>query len=213
MFGEIQLSIKILFKGSFFSYQLATLFAVSSVTSVELPAKAQQLCDVSNSASYGERASETRRTVEMSNLGIAVAIPENYRTMRLQSGAVQILHPSDFDMRQCLVRGGRGGHGMYVETIEIVEDDLTIDLEEQATWLAGYRERADDSKVPTATQVIPYEKDGLSGYIVTSELGYSASFLGVIPGRDSLLKVSAGCDCEVGVDAITDLLPNITLLD
>ena len=213
MFGEIQPSIKIFFKGSFLSYQLATLFAVSSVASIGLPAKAQQFCDASNSASYGERASETRRTVELSNLGVAVAIPENYRTMQLQSGAVRILHPSDFDMLQCLARGGQGGHGMYVETIEIVEDDLMMDLQEQATWLAGYSERANGSRIPAAAQVIPYEKDGLSGYIVASEIGYSASFLGVIPGRDSLLKVSAGCDCKVGVDAITDLLPNITLLD
>lgn len=213
MFGVMQPSIKIFFKGSLLSCQLAALFAVSSIASMGLPAKAQQLCDASNSDSYGEQASETRRTVELSNLGVAVAIPENYRIMQLQSGAVQILHPSDFDMLQCLARGGRGGHGMYVETIEIVEDDSTMDLKEQATWLAGYSEGADGRRIPAATQVIPYEKDGLSGYIVANELGYSASFLGVIPGHDSLLEVSTGCDCEIGVDAITDLLPNITLLD
>ena len=64
------------------------------VASIGLPAKAQQQCDSSYSTSYGERASETLRTVELSNLGVAVAIPGNYRIIQLQSGTVQILHPS-----------------------------------------------------------------------------------------------------------------------
>lgn len=192
---------------------VTTLSTASFVSLMSVPVKAQQICDSSNSASYGARPSETRRTVELPSIGIAIAIPENYRTMQLQDGAVQIVHPSTFDMIQCTAGGGRGGHGFYYERINSVEDDLTMDLREQATWLGGYSERSDGSRVPTATEVIPYEKDGLSGYIVASSFGYGASFLGIIPGQDSLLEVSAGCDCQVGVDAIEELLPYITLMD
>ena len=211
MFSKLKPSGRIFLKRSLFAWPLAALFVASAVSSVGRPAKAQQSCDSSNSPSYAEPASETRRTVELSRFGVAVAIPENYRTMQLQSGTVRILHPANFDMLQCIARGGRGGHGLYSETIDLVDDDLTMSLREQATWLAGYSENRDGSRTPAATQVIPYEKDRLSGYIVASEFGYSVSFLGAIPGRDSLLKVSAGCDCEVDVEAVTELLSNITV--
>lgn len=213
MILKIKPSGRIPSKRSLLAWQLATLFVVSTVSFAGRPAKAQRVCDSSNSPSYAEKASETRRTVRLSRFGVAVAIPENYRTMQLQSGAVRIVHPADFDMLQCIARGGRGGHGMYSETIDLVADDLTMNLREQATWLAGYSENRDGSRTPAANQVIPYEKDRLSGYIVASEFGYSVSFLGAIPRRDLLLKVSAGCDCEVDVEAITELLSNITVTD
>ena len=133
--------------------------------------------------------------------------------MQLQSGAVRILHPSDFDMIQCIARGGRGGHGFYFETIDSVEDDLTMNLRQQAVLLTGYSQRSDGTKIPNATQVIPYEKDGLSGYIVANDFGYGASFLGTVSGHDSLLEVSAGCDCEVGVEAVMELLASVTVMD
>jgi hypothetical protein len=204
---------KILPRKGLFVWPLVALCVANGVALMGVTAKAQQLCDSSNSASYGERASETRRTVELSGLGVTVAIPENYRTMEMQSGAVRILHPADFEMLQCTARGGRGGHGFYSATIGLVGDDQTMNLREQATWLAGYSQNRDGSRTPIATQIIPYEKDKLSGYIVTSETGYSVSFLGAIAGRESLLEVSAGCDCEVDVEAVTELLFHITVTD
>ena len=213
MFIKMRYSTTTLIKKISLVCQVATLFTVSFVALISVPVEAQQICDSSNSDSYGERPSEARRTVELPSVGVAVTIPENYRTMQLQDGSIQILHPSTFDMIQCTARGGRGGHGFYYERINSVEDDLTMDLREQATWLGGYSESSDGSRVPTATQVIPYEKNGLSGYIVASSFGYGASFLGTIPGQDLLLEVSAGCDCQVGIDAIAELLPYITLMD
>ena len=211
MFLKMKPFSRILSKRSLFAWQLTALFVASAVISVGKPVKAQQLCDSSNSPSYTEPASETRRTVELSRFGIAVAIPENYRTMQLQNGSIKILHPADFDMLQCIARGGRGGHGFYSETIDLVADDLTMGLRDQATWLVGYSENRDGSRTPIATQIIPYEKDRLSGYVVADKIGYSVSFLGAIPGRDLLLQVSAGCDCEVDVEAVTELLSNITV--
>lgn len=213
MFLKIKPLGKILTRRRLFAWPLVALCVANAVALMGMSAKAQQLCDSSRSPSYGEPASETRRTVELSGLGVTVAIPENYRTMKLQGGAVRILHPADFDMIQCTARGGQGGHGLYSEIIDLVADDQTMNLREQATWLAGYSQNRDGSRTPAATQIIPYEKDKLSGYIVTNEAGYSVSFLGAIPGRDSLLEVFAGCDCEVDVEAITELLSHITVMD
>ncbi|MEL6554403.1 MAG: hypothetical protein AAFQ63_13185 [Cyanobacteria bacterium J06621_11] len=205
-------SIKSLLTSSSSDYYFAALFALSVLFS-SLPVKAQQFCSASDSPSYGEPPAEIRRTVELANLGVAVSIPENYRTIPLQNDAIQIVHPSIFDMLQCLGSGGQGGHGYYFETINLVEDDLTMDLEAQATWLAGYNERRDGTREPLANQIIPYENNEFSGYIVTNEQGYDVNFLGVIPGYDSLLEVSAQCDCQVDVAVMSKLLSDISVLD
>lgn len=200
-----------LFKKSLLISQLATLFVINAVVHVT-SANAQQICGSSNSSSHGERPSETRRTVELADFSVAVSIPDNYRTMRLQNGAVHILHPSAFDMLQCSARGGRGGHGYYFESLESVKDDLTIDLEEQAIRLGGYNQGRNDGNFST-TQVIPYEQGKLKGYIVKGRAGFGVSFLGVIPRRNELLKASVGCDCQVEIEDLTELLSNITVMN
>lgn len=171
---------------------------------------AQPLCSVDGDY---EPASTTTRTLALQEWGIAVEIPENYRSMKLQNGAVMILHPDDFQMIQCIAQGGRGGHGFYSETIELVPDDLTMDLREQAIWMMGYGTNAEGDRVPIPHNIIPYQKGSISGYIVTSQSGYGVSFLGTIPNQSRLLQVSAACDCEVGIESVTDLLENITLLN
>ena len=84
-----------------------------------------------------------------------------------------------------------------------------MSLREQATWTAGYNVNQDGIRTPIATSVTPYQQNGLNGYVITSELGYSVTFLGTIPNSDQLLGVSASCDCEVDVEALTNLLSRI----
>lgn len=171
---------------------------------------AQPVCSVDGDF---EPRSSTTRTLTLREWGIAVQIPENYRSMKLQNGVVMILHPDDFEMIQCIARGGQGGHGFYAETIELVPDDLTMDLREQARWSMGYGTNAQGDRVPSSDRIIPYQKGRISGYIITSQSGYGVSFLGTIPNQSRLLQVSAACDCEVGIESVTDLLENMTLLN
>jgi hypothetical protein len=168
--------------------------------------------DCSVDGNYEPTASTTR-TLALREWGIAVEIPENYRSMKLQNGAVMILHPDDFEMIQCIAQGGWGGHGFYSETIELVEDDLTMDLREQAMWMMGYGTNAQGDRYPITERIIPYQKGRISGYIVTSQSGYAVSFLGTIPNTSRLLQVSASCDCEVDTESVTDLLESMTLLN
>ncbi|MBE9099962.1 hypothetical protein [Vacuolonema iberomarrocanum] len=159
-----------------------------------------------------EPASDIYREVELHQLGIAVSIPENYRAMERQNWSVLILHPDDFDWLQCLSRGGIGGGGYYYEEIALVEPDPSmLDMREQAMWTVGHRRNRDGSRSPGASTTIPYQQGSLQGYIVTSETGTSAVFLGPANNSEQLIRVSAACDCEVHLEDITDLLGRIRL--
>lgn len=184
-----------------------TVFAASVARSQE---QMGQLCETDGSY---EPAAETTRTVELPSFGISIRIPENYRAMLRQDGSVSILHPDDFEWLQCIVRGGVGAHGYYSETIRQVDPDPAMSLREQAIWAAGYSLNSDGSRQAAVTDVIPYQHNGLNGYVVSSLSGYSAVFLGTSPDSDQLLQVSAGCDCEVDAEAVTNLLAGIERLD
>jgi len=170
------------------------------------PNSSRQVCETDGDY---EPAAETMREVELPEVGVVVSIPENYRAMKMQSGAVQILHPDDFEWIQCLVGGGTGAHGYYSETIDTVQPESDRSLEEQASWTVGYSYDEDGDREPGATEVISHEENGFNGYIATSMTGYSVVFLGTMPESDDLLRVSAGCDCEVEAEAVTDLLSRI----
>ncbi|MGP1385805.1 MAG: hypothetical protein ACTS2F_19765 [Thainema sp.] len=196
----------------YFPTGLASIALLISAVIAPSGVQAQLSQQCETDGSY-EPAAETTRTVELPDFGISIEIPENYRAMKLQDGAVQILHPDDFEWLQCIARGGTGAHGYYSETIEQVEPDPAMSLREQAIWSVGYATNPDGSRSPAVTDVVPYQHSGLNGYVVSSMSGYSAVFLGTSPDSDQLLRVSASCDCEVEAEAVTDLLAGIKPLD
>lgn len=185
---------------------IISLILLSAIAPTLTQAQTERICETDGDY---EPASSTTRSLELRNIGIRVAIPENYRAMLQQDGSVAILHPDDFTWIQCLVQGGRGGHGYYSEHISLVSVDPSMSLREQATWTGGYSISRDGTRIPGATSVTQYQQNGLDGFIVTSISGYSVTFLGTIPNSNQLLKVTAGCDCEVDAQAVTDLLSRI----
>lgn len=193
-----------------FMLPMLCLGGLPAIATSAQPSPSRPVCETDGDY---EPPAETMRAVELPDLGVVVSIPENYRAMKLQSGAVQILHPDDFEWIQCLVRGGTGAHGYYSETIDTVPPESDQNLEEQAAWTVGYSYDEDGNREPGATEVIPHEENGFNGYIATSMTGYSVVFLGTMPESDELLRVSAGCDCEVETEAVTDLLSRIRPLD
>lgn len=160
-----------------------------------------------------EPASETLRTVELPEFGLAVAIPSNYRAMKRQDGSVSILYPDDFAMLQCVVQGDYGARGYYAETIQLVAPDPAMSLRDQAIWSVGYQMDAGDRRLPAYSQIRDYSQNGFSGYLVESLSGYGVTFLGTYPGSNQLLEVSAACDCPVEMQDVETLLANMTVLD
>ncbi|HBL11782.1 MAG TPA: hypothetical protein DD379_10290 [Cyanobacteria bacterium UBA11162] len=181
----------------------STAFWLLSSCLTQQSTSAQTICEPDGNY---EPPSSAYKTIELENFGISVDIPDNYRAMKRQDGSVEILHPDDYQWIQCIVNGGSGGGGYYSETIRLVEDDMTLNLREQAIELLG------DSLNPNANQILTYENNGISGYIVTYISDYSVSFLGIIPGQSKLLEVTASCDCQVEVQDVTEVLNRIRVL-
>ena len=165
----------------------------------------------SSDGNYEPRSS-TFRTVTLPDFGIEVDIPSNYRTMRRENGQVEILHPDDFAMLQCIAQGGHGGHGYYGESIALVNPDPSMSLRDQAMGSMGYSTDKNGNRKPFATKVLSYDKGDLSGYVATSYVGYAVVFMGTLPGRNQILEVTAFCDCDVSVEDLTNLLANIRLI-
>ncbi len=185
--------------------------AIASLATAR-PLAAQPICGTEGEP---EPAAETLRTVELPQFDLAVQIPSNYRTMLLNNGTVQILHPQDFEFLRCIARGGRGGRGYYSESIRTVPRDSELSLREQASQIAG-----GDFTIPTndgnprVTEIAPYEQEDFSGYLIVSPTSYVVTFVGEYPQQpEQLLVVEASCDCEVDREALTDLLSRIERLE
>lgn len=163
-----------------------------------------------------EPASSTYKTVALPEFGIEVDIPDNYRTMKRNDGSVEILHPNDFEVFECIARGGVGGGGYYSEVLELVDRDDSMSLREQAIWSVGYGYDAQENRIPLADKVIDYKQGNLSGYIAiqtTSRARNSAVFLGEVPGTEKILKIYPSCDCDTTVDDLKDLLSRVKLTE
>lgn len=80
----------------------------------------------------GVRASSSYRTVELSEYGLEVDIPSNYRTLKFQNGATGIVHPQDYALLQCIAQGRGYGRGFYSEQIFWLDKNPSNNLLEQA---------------------------------------------------------------------------------
>jgi hypothetical protein len=168
--------------------------------SVPVPPRSQRQCEDSG---Y-EPAATTTRTVEIPEFGIEVDIPENYRTMKRQSGAIEILHPNDYQFISCIMAGGEGlGHGYYSEYIEV------LDADEMAEKIQQLTENNWDRR--------EFRQGDFSGYMFTATyprnpVRNGAMFLGKLAGNDRLFSISPSCDCDTEESQVTRLLANIRLL-
>lgn len=154
--------------------------------------------------------SANQRSVELSQFGITVQIPENYRTLLRNNGEVWILNPADYDLIACTARGGWGGQGLYAPTIRSIPNPNGLSLNALATSslgtpLQGYSEYSSQ----------PYSFSGLMGLLVQSSSGRGggAAFFVQVPGIQDVLEISAVCDCKITGEDITSFLDSVSLLE
>jgi len=150
-----------------------------------------------------EEPSKTLRTVQLPTLGVTVDIPSNYRMVLFQNGRIEILSPAEFKFFQCIAKHGTEGlvgGGRFSQSFRALTQSETIRLLET--------HRNDGSGI------WQYSTSNFDGFIITSSSGYGASFVGTLPnrsrlGRMSHIEVSIYCDCPVEVSDLLDLLSRI----
>ena len=175
------------------SWTVAVLLT-STLAPIPVQAQSERIRDISEGS---EDPANTTRVAEIPEFGISVTIPENYRTMKFEDGSVQVMPPNVYRWFQCLASGGVAYHGYYFEEIQQVAPASSMSLRAQISEIAGNSSSAD---------MMVYQQNGLDGYVAAYPDGWGAVFLGKVPGSDQLLQVSTGCDCEVGVESVLELL-------
>ncbi len=150
-----------------------------------------------------EEPAKSLRTVQLPTLGITVEIPRNFRMVQFQDGRIEIVNPGEFKFLECIAKYGRTGlrgGGRYAQSFKPLTQSEAILLVE--------------TQRKNGNNISQYSKGDLNGFIVSSQIGYSASFIGVVPdrtrlGRMSHFEVVISCDCPVEVSELMELLIRI----
>ena len=139
------------------------------------------------------RASEASREIELSQFGVKVKIPENFRAMARNDGSVWILDPGTYNIISCFARGGRGpGRGLFAYTFRVESDPQQL--------------RGDDA----GTYTLP---DGSIATLLFEDMGNISDALAWfrVPEVEGVVVVSATCDCSITVEDIKSQLEGVTL--
>jgi hypothetical protein len=148
------------------------------------------------------KPSPQKRTVQLSQFGIKIDIPSNYRTL-LRNNEVLILHPVDYDLIACNARGGEGGRGFYYQFVRSIPNPKRLSL--RALVLEKYAANA---------SIRPYNLANLNGLLVESPgQGFEASSLfAQIPSTGNIIEIGVGCDCDIKAKDVIDFVKVISLL-
>ena len=147
--------------------------------------------------------SSTNRTVSLPQFGIAIDIPDNYRTMLRNDGSVAILDPTVYELLKCIANGGSApGMGFSSELIELIPNPSELPILELA------------SQYQSGDSVSLHHLQGLEGYILAN--GFSASYWVEIPGINGVVVFSDYCDCGAdineNIEFMQELLGKVSLL-
>ena len=176
-----------------------TIFSLFLVLTTVLHERSVWAQSCNTSTPY-ESASSTLRSVELPDFGIKVDIPSNYRTMKRQDDSVLILNPKDYEFLQCMAspRGSqRDARGLYSEQIQLITREAAAQTLQNLS---------------TESEFLEYKQGKLSGYLITTSRRSSTMFVGSVSGSEKFLLISVGCDCEVNVQDLSNLLGRISIL-
>ena len=147
--------------------------------------------------------SSTNRTVSLPQFGIAIDIPDNYRTMLRNDGSVAILDPTVYELLKCRINEEYAfGGGFGSESIELISNPSKLPILELA------------SQYQSVESVSLHHLQGLEGYILAN--GSSTSYWVEIPGINGVVVFSDHCDCGADIDEnieyMQELLGKVSLL-
>lgn len=155
---------------------------------------------------------ETMRRLELEQFGVAVMIPENYRAMLLNSGAVQVLDPGTYNLIRCEAIGGdplgRGYSSLLIRG-ESAEANQSL---EAAVRADVYAERPETATGPPSQCISPYPLGERQGYLVQPPTQRHAEFWIEPEVGADITVLETSCDCAGMVERLTEVLDRTTLL-
>jgi hypothetical protein len=165
-------------------------------------------CDLVSPYS-SEPTASTLRTVKLSDFGISIDIPSNYRAIKTQDGGVRIVRPAYFRFLQCIAKHGiRGVRGRGVDYISITPMTGT----EVMSFLEMERQNG--------SNISPYNQGNLEGFITSFQVEgpvpmiAARSFVGravptSVSTTEAYFMVLIACDCDIEMSELRDLLGRI----
>lgn len=144
------------------------------------------------------------RTYENEQLGFAIAIPSNYRTMRKSNDAIEILNPGTYDLIQCATEAGEiGGITWRTGALEI----NTFDINNNDDNLGAIVASTESYLSLNNSQVVDNNgREMLIGSFYDSH--YDVDFFVIYflsPDGQSLVKIDGATDSQVVRDSIVTL--------
>ncbi|MDG2615961.1 hypothetical protein P7L53_06850 [Thermoleptolyngbya sichuanensis XZ-Cy5] len=148
-------------------------------------------------------ASDSLRTLELPQFGVAIAIPENFRTRTLPDGTVEILDPGTFEVLRCVQQGGRAiaPRGMYSFRIRSLPNPANLALPD----FLRQQGEADPSAQSGNLDAMPV-------LITRPEPGYTVRGWFKSPDSQTVIVLAESCDCELEYDDMRLWLQRTRLL-
>ncbi|MBF2084468.1 hypothetical protein [Thermoleptolyngbya sp. C42_A2020_037] len=148
-------------------------------------------------------ASDRLRTLELPQLGVAIAIPENFKIRTLPDGTVEVLDPGTFEVLRCVEQGGRAiaPRGMYSFRIRSLPNPANLALPD----FLRQQGEADPSAQSGNLDAIPV-------LITRPEPGYTVRAWFRSPDSQTVIVLAESCDCELEYDDMRLWLQRTRLL-
>ena len=157
--------------------------------------------------------SESMRRLELDDFGVAVMIPENYRAILLNSGAIKIVDPGTYNLIRCQAIGGDPLGRGYSELL-IRREPMPADQSlEEIVRADIYSDRPDSITGPPNQCISPYPLEDQEGVLVQSPSQRHAEFWIQPPATGTVTVLETSCDCQGMVERLTEVLSRTTLLE
>ncbi|HEY9880054.1 MAG TPA: hypothetical protein V6D29_16485 [Leptolyngbyaceae cyanobacterium] len=148
-------------------------------------------------------ATETTRILELPQFGLSLAIPENFRAILRNNGAVEIVNPGTYQVLHCVAEGGRAlgrGYSSVIVRSQPKADNINLrQFVENTTRLNG--------------DITPYSWQGQQGYLVRALADQSAQFWFASNSQSEVVVISSGCDCRGMLDQLLAVLERTSPLE
>lgn len=148
-------------------------------------------------------ASESLRSLELPQLGVAIAIPETFKTRTLPDGTVEILDPGTFEVLQCVEQGGRAiaPRGTYSFRVRSLPNPSGLALQDLL------EQQGEMNPSPQSGNI-----DHIPVLMTRSEPSYTVRAWFSHPTSQRVILLIESCDCELEYDDMRLWLQRTRLL-